>query len=325
VARYGLLKNPFTHEDFIMSLYPPPQDIQTEVFARLPKELCKNANSAWADASLEGAKLDGFLEGPSFDRNGNLYIVDIPFGRVFRLDVNTGEWDVVADYDGEPNGLKIHQDGTIYIADFANGIMKLNPETGAVTPHLSRVKMEGFKGCNDLVFAQDGTLYFTDQGLTGLHDPTGRVFRQHTDGRLECMIDTIPSPNGLVPDLHEGLLYIAVTRANAVWRMPLPKAGGTFKVGLFVQLSGGAGGPDGMALDANGNLAVCHAGMGSVWLFSKLGEPLYRVRSCEGLFTTNCAYGGPENRFMYITESNTNTILRAEMPWPGKTMYSHTD
>ena len=139
------------------------------------------------------------------------------------------------------------------------------------------------------------------------------------------MIDTIPSPNGLVPDLHEGLLYIAVTRANAIWRMPLPKAGGTFKVGLFIQLSGGSGGPDGMALDAEGNLAICHAGMGSVWLFSKLGEPLYRVRSCEGLFTTNCAYGGPENRHLYITESNSNTILRAEMPWPGKSMYSHMD
>ena len=58
---------------------------------------------------------------------------------------------------------------------------------------------------------------------------------------------------------------------------------------------------------------------------AKLGEPLYRVRSCTGLATTNCAYGGPDNRFLYITESSSNTILRAEMPWPGKTMYSHMD
>ena len=308
-----------------MSLYPPPQDIETEVFARLPDEFRLNARSHWADASLEGAKLAGFLEGPSFDREGNLYVVDIPFGRIFRLPAGSADWQLVADYDGEPNGLKIHSDGTIYIADYMNGIVKLDPATGDITPHVTRAKMEGFKGCNDLVFAKDGTMYFTDQGLTGLHDPTGRVYRLHTDGTLECMIDTIPSPNGLVPDLQEGLLYIAVTRANAVWRMPLPKAGGTFKVGLFVQLSGGHGGPDGMALDAQGNLAVCHAGMGSVWLFSDLGEPLYRVRSCEGLATTNCAYGGPDNRFLYITESSSNTILRAEMPWPGKTMYSHTD
>jgi len=308
-----------------MSLYPPPQDIQTEVFARLPESLHHNARSAWADASKSGVRLAGFLEGPSFDRDGNLYLVDIPFGRIFRLSPDGKDWTVVADYEGEPNGLKIRNDGVIFIADYRNGIMRLDPDSGAVTPHCARMKMESFKGCNDLVFARDGTMYFTDQGLTGLHDPTGRVYRLHIDGRLECMIDTIPSPNGLVPDLEENLLYIAVTRANAVWRMPLPAAGGTFKVGLFVQLSGGLGGPDGMALDAEGNLAVCHAGMGSVWLFSRLGEPLYRVRSCEGLMTTNCAYGGPDNRYLYITESESNTILRAEMPWPGKTMYSHMD
>jgi len=308
-----------------MSLYPPPQDIQTEVFARLPESLHRNARSAWADASKSGVRLAGFLEGPSFDRDGNLYLVDIPFGRIFRLSPDGRDWTVVADYEGEPNGLKIRNDGAIFIADYRNGIMRLDPDSGTVTPHCARMKMEGFKGCNDLVFARDGTMYFTDQGLTGLHDPTGRVYRLHIDGRLECMIDTIPSPNGLVPNLEENLLYIAVTRANAVWRMPLPAEGGTFKVGLFVQLSGGLGGPDGMALDAEGNLAVCHAGMGSVWLFSRLGEPLYRVRSCEGLMTTNCAYGGPDNRYLYITESESNTILRAGMPWPGKTMYSHRD
>ena len=308
-----------------MSPFAPPQDIQTEVFARLPDALHKDARSAWADASKEGVRLNGFLEGPSFDRDGNLYLVDIPFGRIFRLDADGGGWDVVADYGGEPNGLKIHRDGTIYIADYRNGIMQLDPATGAVTEFCVRNKMESCKGCNDLVFARDGTMYFTDQGLTGMHDPTGRVYRRHLDRRLECMIDTIPSPNGLVPDLDEGLLYIAVTRANAVWRMPLPKEGGTFKVGVFVRLSGGLGGPDGMALDVEGNLAVCHAGMGSVWLFSRLGEPLYRVRSCEGLHTTNCAYGGPGNRFLYITESDSNTVLRAEMPWPGKPMFSHLD
>jgi gluconolactonase len=138
-------------------------------------------------------------------------------------------------------------------------------------------------------------------------------------------ITNIPSPNGLVPNLDESLLYIAVTRANQVWRMPLPKDGGTFKVGIFVQLSGGYSGPDGMALDSTGNLAVCHARNGCVWIFSPRGEPLYRVNSCEGLTTTNCAYGGPDGTSLFITESDSNTILRAEMPVAGKTMYSHMD
>src|ERR1700754_38426 len=99
--------------------------------------------------------------------------------------------------------------------------MGLDIAAGKVTPILEPAYSEGFKGVNDLHFAANGDLYFTDQGQTGLHDPTGRVYRYAADGRLECLINTIPSPNGLVLDLHEKVLYVAVLRANAVWRLPI--------------------------------------------------------------------------------------------------------
>ena len=73
------------------------------------------------------------------------------------------------------------------------------------------------------------------------------------------------------------------------------------------------------------DLVVCHAGNGSVWIFSPIGQPLYRIKSCRGNFPTNIAYGGPENRTVFITESDTGTILRAELPVPGRTMFSHMD
>jgi hypothetical protein len=50
------------------------------------------------------------------------------------------------------------------------------------------------------------------------------------------------------------------------------------KVGAFIQMSGGSG-PDGLAIDENDNLAVCHVGFGAVWLFSALGEPMLRINS----------------------------------------------
>lgn len=307
-----------------MSLYPPPQIIETEVFAEVPDNLRKHGvRSPWSIANNKGETVHSFIEGPSFDRDGNLYVVDIPWGRVFRV-TPAGSFDVVAEYDGEPNGLKIHKDGRIFIADYKNGIMQLDPATGAVTPHCTRYRVESLKGVNDLVFAGNGDLYFTDQGLTGLHDPSGRVFRLRPDGRLDLLVNNGPSPNGIVLDPSETWLFVAMTRANAVWRMPLLPDGGTTKVGTFVHLMGGSG-PDGMAMDSQGNLVVCHAGGGSVWIFSPIGEPLYRIKSCRGLFPTNIAYGGPENRTVYITESDTGTILRAELPVPGRTMYSHMD
>jgi len=304
-----------------MSFFAPPPELATEVFARLPERLRLARRTIWSAVNRPGAPLHSFLEGPSFDRAGNLYLVDVPHGRIFRVSPS-GEFDLIAEYDGEPNGLKIHRDGRIFIADYKQGILLLDPASGRVTPFLERWRVERFKGVNDLVFAANGDLYFTDQGLTGLHDPTGRVFRHRADGRLECLVDTVPSPNGLVLNPAENLLYVAVTRANQVWRLPLLEDGGTTKVGVFVQLSGG-GGPDGMAMDEAGNLSIAHVGFGTVWLVSPLGEPLYRIRSAAGLGTTNLAYGGPDNRDLYIVESESGTILRCRLPVPGKRMYSH--
>ena len=182
------------------------------------------------------------------------------------------------------------------------------------------------KGCNDLFFDQQGRLYFTDQGQTGLHDPAGRVFRW--DGRrLDCLIDKVPSPNGLVFDYIEKNLMIAVTRANAVWRLPISSSGRVNKAGLFVQFSGGRAGPDGLALTDSNGLVVCQTGMGLVWVHDELGRPIAVIRSPRGLGTTNCAFGGESLEALYITESDTGTILIATFPEHlnihGKPMYSH--
>jgi gluconolactonase len=60
-----------------------------------------------------------------------------------------------------------------------------------------------------------------------------------------------------------------------------------------------------------------------VWLFSKFGRPLYEIQSCTGHATTNAAYGGPDGKTLYITESETGTVLKAELEVPGLTLFSH--
>jgi gluconolactonase len=305
-------------------MFAPPKIIQTEVFTRLPEEFRRAApDNEWGAAQPAGSPPHSLLEGPSFDRDGNLWCVDIPNGRIFRV-APDGRFSLVAEYDGWPNGLKIHRDGRIFIADYKNGIMLLDPVSGKVTPYLVRANLERFKAVNDLFFAANGDLYFTDQGMTGMHDPTGRVFRVRADGRVDCLLDNVPSPNGLVMNVDETMLYLAVTRGNCVWRVPLRRDGnGVAKVGVYIQLSGGWGGPDGLALDEAGNLAVAHVGLGTVWVFDRMGEPLYRVRSCADSHTTNVAFGGPDRRTLFITESGSGSILRAQLEVPGKQMYSH--
>ncbi len=304
-------------------LFAPPKVIETTVFASLPDELKLKPGEIceWARGQPLGMPTRSLLEGPSFDRDGTLYCVDLVTGRVYTVS-SSGEFNIVAQYDGWPNGLKIHKDGRIFIADYKNGIMVLDPATGKVTPYLERANLERFKAVNDLFFGANGDLYFTDQGLTGLHDPSGRVFRARPDGRVTCLIDTVPSPNGLVMNLDETALFVAVTRGNCVWRLPFTHDGNVTKVGVHVQLSGGNG-PDGLALDEQGGLLITHVGFGAVWVNDARGEPRYRINSCMGQHTTNIAFGGSDRNTLYITESGSATILKAKLDVAGKLMYSH--
>ncbi|PVZ20534.1 MULTISPECIES: SMP-30/gluconolactonase/LRE family protein [unclassified Pseudomonas] len=306
-----------------MSFFAAPPTVEATVFTRLPDAFRTPRRNAWGDANRQGRPIDSFLEGPSFDRQGRLYVTDIPYGRIFRISAD-GQWELVCQYDGWPNGLKIHQDGRIFITDYKRGIVLLDPETGRTEPYLESAGSEGFKGVNDLVFAPNGDMYFTDQGQTGQQDATGRVYKLSADGQLTCLINTVPSPNGIVYDPHLNHLLIAVTRAQQIWRIPLGNSSIISKVGVFSQLHGGLGGPDGLALDNQSNLYIAHTGFGSVWCLSKVGEPLLRIKSCCGISNTNLAFGGADGQTLYIVESETGTIMQARGLAPGLPMYSHS-
>jgi gluconolactonase len=293
----------------MISIGPEPKTHESQVFTRIPDHLAKRADG----------KRAGFLEGPSFDRDGNLLCVDVQAGRVYRITPDK-QWSVLVEYDGVPNGLKLHKDGRAFIADRKNGLMVLDPATGTIETLLSGPSTRRkFKGLNDLHFAANGDLYFTDQGRTGLQDPTGHVYRLTEAGALETIIDNAPSPNGLVLNKRENALYVAVTRANAIWRIDLDDP--ARRAGLFVQLP--CAGPDGVALDEDGDVVVAHPTLGAVWVFSRIGLPLHYIRTGAGEMTTNIAFGGEANKTLFITESHTGSILSVRLPTPGRAMFAH--
>lgn len=288
---------------------PPPQQLTPEVWTELPADLRIAATP----------ERYNFLEGPSFDREGNLYVVDIFGGRVYRISP-AGQWQLVIEYDGQPNGLKIHQDGRIFLACRKYGIALLDIRRGLVESVIEGPRRGSkFRSLNDLVFHSTGDIYFTEQGRTGLQDPTGRVYCLRSSGHLETVIDTVPSPNGLVFNPTETELFIAVTRSNAVWWVDMgdPER----RAALFVQMH--AQGPDGLAMDASGNLVIAHAYHGAVWIYDRDAAPRYYINSPRGRMTTNVAYGGPENKTLYIVESATSSILRVTPHIAGQRMFSH--
>lgn len=300
-------------------MFNPFQEIEilkAEVFTSLPGKFRNRQRTAWSDHNRHGAEVDGFLEGPSFDRDGNLLVVDIPFGRVFRIDPD-GDWELVVQYDGWPNGLKLRKDGRGYVADYKRGLMMLDPAKGEIEPLLETAYSEGFKGLNDLHFANNGDVYFTDQGQTGISDPTGRVFRYRTDGCLERLAVNVPSPNGITLNSKENQLYVAVTRSQQVWRLPLMTDGQPSKTGVAIQLSGGPAGPDGLEMDGEDGILCCQVGIG-IWRFDANFLPTHLIVGGEGRFMTNIAFGGPDLKTLYATDSINGDIMKVDVPFAGK-------
>lgn len=304
-----------------MFLLQTPQVTTLSLFSSLPAGFRTRTSSPWSEANRPGRPTDSFLEGPVVDRQGRLYVADIPFGRVFRIDQH-GEWVLVAEYDGEPNGMKFLDEGRLLIADYRNGLMCLDIASGAVTPWLERRNTERFKGVNDLIFDSSGNLYFTDQGQTGLHDPSGRLYRLRRSGQLDLLLSNVPSPNGLCLSQDESVLYLAVTRGNCVWRVPLLADGSVTKVGQFFT-SYGPSGPDGLAADEQGRLIVANPGLGYVWVLNARAEPVQVLRGPDGASTTNVAFGGADRRRLFVTESSHGTILFADLDAAGLPLHHH--
>jgi gluconolactonase len=292
--------------------------IEVERFTSLPAKFRKKQRTAWSDPNRQLAPVDSFLEGPSFDRQGNLWCVDIPFGRIFKIDP-AGDWTLVTQYDGWPNGLKFHQDGRAFITDYQRGLLALDARTGKIEPVLDTAFSESFKGLNDLHFADNGELYFTDQGQSGIADPSGRVYRLRASGELQRLVDNAPSPNGITINGRNTQVYVAVTRAQQIWRLPLMAGGTPSKTGVAIQLSGGHAGPDGIEMDAEDGLVVCHLGVG-IWRFDSNCLPTHLVHAGdEHRLMTNVAFQG---KTLFITDSMNGEVLRAEMPVAGKKLFS---
>jgi gluconolactonase len=301
--------------------FSPPQVIQARVLTRLPDSFRRKRRNEWCDANKPGHEIDSFLEGPSFDRAGNLFVTDIPYGRIFRISPAL-EWTLVAEYDGWPNGMAFHRDGSLWITDYWRGLLRHCRDGGNPEPVRGHMNSESFKGVNDLTFDRDGSCYFTDQGQTGLHDPSGRVYRLRASGQLDLLIGGIPSPNGVALDTTGKVIFVAVTRANQVWRGPILADGSVTKIGAFRTFFG-ASGPDGMAVDVENRLVVAHASLAGAFVLNARGEVTHFVKSPSGSTVTNVAYR-PGTSKLVMTESETGSILEADLPSPGAPLFSHS-
>ena len=267
--------------------------------------------------SLFAAGLN-FPEGPAFDRNGNLFVVNVENGDISKISPE-GQVKTVVNTGGVPNGAKFHANGDLYVADRTKGIIAISPE-GNLRVMVDNYQGKKFNGPNDLFFDSIGNLYFTDPHGSSAENPIGCVFRLSADRQIILLASGLPYPNGLILSKDGKDLFVAITRKNRILRYLLDPP---IRSTIFSQLNGGWG-PDGMAFDVAGNLYVAHYGGGEVLILNPKGEVLEKV-AMGGLRPTNVAFGGSDRKTLYVTEVDTGSVYRFRTDYPGLRLYGDLD
>ena len=246
----------------------------------------------------------GFTEGPAPDPQGDIYFSDIRNARILRFDVAKKAARVVREDSGKANGLLFDSRGRLHACE--GGRRRLVRFDAGRVKEAGTVLADRFGGRrlnspNDLALDAQGGVWFTDPRYgkqDDLEQDVMAVYYQPAQGALRQVIRDLPRPNGIVLAADGRTLFVAASSRKRIMAYPVTKPGvlGTGRV--FAELDPAPrGGPDGMTLDAAGNL-YC-AGQGHLFVWSKAGKRLYKLKVPES--PTNCAFGGPKRDTLYVT------------------------
>lgn len=233
------------------------------------------------------------LEGLCFDGKGNLYFVDVFGGTLFRLELDGMKLEEIYHAPGEyPAAIKIHKDGRLFVCclgDFEKGhIFAIQPDgTGRETI------IEGHVA-DDMVFAADGSFYFT-HFVGKSTEPTGGLYHVSADYQtITPILDNMAGPNGVALSSDGRILWATETNANRLHMIELTDDGlGIAHYGTAIPYHfTGYHGPDSCCIDAGDNVYVAMYSQGRVMIFNRNGWPIGQVlipgrEKGELLFTTH--------------------------------------
>ncbi|WP_262249221.1 SMP-30/gluconolactonase/LRE family protein [Parapedobacter soli] len=215
------------------------------------------------------ADLPFYTEGPISDGDGNLFFTTLSGGVIWRFDQQgcLTQWA----FSDCPNGQIILPNGDHLVCDSKlAAIRRFSPSGRLLSDELAGYCAgEPVQVPNDLIMADDGTLFFTDSIRHA-----GRVFYVRANGQQGVLAANLDYPNGLVFSPCGNWLYVAESYRNRIVKIDVGGEGGLeVFADLPVHPSGIPEGnlPDGLSMGEDGNLWIAHYGMQALQVISPEG------------------------------------------------------
>jgi lactonase len=279
------------------------------------------------------------LEGPAFDRDGNLLFVDIYGGRILRLSPTRQLTTVHEEKDLHPAGIAIHKDGRIFVAGvgtldstghFHNGCI-ITLDAGGRNRR-TIVPPEAGYVVDDVVFDNEGGIYFTDfRG--GSTDPKGGVYYMPPDfSTIRPVLPRMCAANGVALSPDGKVLWATEYCLNRLHRIELAAPGVVMRHGGTVPYHFIGRAPDSMRADSVGNVLVAMNYQGRILIFSPYGIPIGQIllpgREDDLWLKSTSLALMPDSRELRIVSrdligGNGAMIFSARGPAPGFRMFSH--
>jgi gluconolactonase len=279
------------------------------------------------------------VEGPAWHPAEGLYFSGSM--RVSRLGADGQA--IPVDEQVAANGLYFDRNGDLLACEpYARKVLRLAPD-GHVEILADRYEGKAFNSPNDLVVDSKGRIYFSDprygkRDTMEILDDEGRpvegVYRIDPDGRITRIIShEVDRPNGLAISDDDAWLYVSDNNstteggAHKLWRFDLREDGGIDPESRRLLYDWGTDrGPYGIALDQEGRLYVA-AGRdepkppfetadehkSGIYVFSPSGD-LLDVFLLPGPPPSNCVFGGPDLRTLYVTALGPLWSIRTVTP-----------
>jgi gluconolactonase len=244
-------------------------------------------------------EVPSYSEGIAFDHAGNAFFSHGKFVTRLKPDGASQVWAET----GAPDGHKIMADDSHLICDDHGAIFHLDKD-GKLIRKITEADGKPLRAPNDLTLDPKGGFYFTDPGDSG-EKPTGSVGYVDAKWHAHIIAGGLRYSNGIVLRPGGKILLVGESRLNHVLEYPVLAAGKIGPPKVFATLPSKGPGqignqPDGMCLDADGNLYIAHYGMGQVQVVNRRGKLVQSYRT--GLLTTsNVAFGGPHMDQLYVT------------------------